>query len=399
MGEITHGLGPRAPLCYFRLSVNDSLQDAAILHLVLAFATYRWATMVGGSPMHENTALAHKIKGLKIVNERIRDPERASQDFNIQAALIMSGIEGRAGNFEGWKSHVRGIRSMVYLRGGLAALSPVILWQICSMELRLMDKLSIEHMPYSDKSFTSFMQSQPQIPQPPHSLHFFDPLELPQQLYLHACVYEFLAMISQFRKLSSARNNYNPRSPSVASLRYPSAECITVASTFRSSSPLHTILLPSRPLPNLNANAAAASVYEQDTTRLACLFYIHTTLWSYRNEPFRTDGYVAHIASQTVRNSLDRSGSVEGLSWVLLWMCLSERDEGVDDGLGRTRLVLRLMRVARKLDKGSWKLLERALFDALVGVGEEGGEGEWIGEETVWEEVMGEGRYRGFIYS
>lgn len=100
-----------------------------------------------------------------------------------------------------------------------------------------------------------------------------------------------------------------------------------------------------------------------------------------------------------MRNSLDRSGSVEGLSWVLLWMCLSERDEGVDDGLGRTRLVLRLMRVARKLDKESWKLLERALFDALVGVGEEGGEGEWIGEETVWEEVMGEGRYRGFIYS
>ena len=43
--------------------------------------------------MHESTALAHKIKGLKIVNERISDPKRGPEDFNIQAALIMSGIE------------------------------------------------------------------------------------------------------------------------------------------------------------------------------------------------------------------------------------------------------------------------------------------------------------------
>ncbi len=43
--------------------------------------------------MHESTALAHKIKGLKIVNQRIGDPNRGPDDFNIQAALIMCGIE------------------------------------------------------------------------------------------------------------------------------------------------------------------------------------------------------------------------------------------------------------------------------------------------------------------
>ena len=43
--------------------------------------------------MHENAALAHKIKGIRIVNERISDPRKGPDDFNIQAALVMSGIE------------------------------------------------------------------------------------------------------------------------------------------------------------------------------------------------------------------------------------------------------------------------------------------------------------------
>jgi hypothetical protein len=75
------------------------------------------------------------------------------------------------------------------------------------------------------------------------------------------------------------------------------------------------MLQPSRLLPNINRNAAAAHVYQPDTVRLACLFYIHATIWSYRNEPFRTDAYMSHINSQTIQNNLDRSGNVEGLSW------------------------------------------------------------------------------------
>jgi hypothetical protein len=93
MGQIISGMGPRAPICHFRVSLNYSLEDTVIMHLVFAYASYRWATLCGGSPMHENTALAHKIKGINIVNERIGDPQRGPEDFNIQAALIMMGIE------------------------------------------------------------------------------------------------------------------------------------------------------------------------------------------------------------------------------------------------------------------------------------------------------------------
>jgi hypothetical protein len=43
--------------------------------------------------MHERAALLHSVKGLEIVNERIKDPETGTDDSNIQAALIMCGIE------------------------------------------------------------------------------------------------------------------------------------------------------------------------------------------------------------------------------------------------------------------------------------------------------------------
>jgi hypothetical protein len=115
---------------------------------------------------------------------------------------------------------------------------------------------------------------------------------------------------------------------------------------------------------------------------------------------------MSHINSQTIQNNLDRSGNVEGLSWVLTWVCLSERDEEYDARMGRTRLILRLMRVARKLGYESRRHVENKMFDALVGVklvantGSEGNrldEQEWIESGTVWEEVFGDGRERGFV--
>jgi hypothetical protein len=93
MDELINGFGPKAPLCHFRLTLRHSLEDTAILHLVLAYASYRWPTLCGGSLMHEDAAFAHKIKGINIVNGRIGDPQRGPENFNIQAALIMMGIE------------------------------------------------------------------------------------------------------------------------------------------------------------------------------------------------------------------------------------------------------------------------------------------------------------------
>jgi hypothetical protein len=111
----------------------------------------------------------------------------------------------------------------------------------------MMDTAGVEHMPYHDKAFSSFLQAQSNLGLPPSSTppHFFDPADLPPQLYLHACSLEFVLMLSSFRTLSTARNSYRYLSPeSMASLAYPSAECFSIASAFRSNSPLTPCFSP-----------------------------------------------------------------------------------------------------------------------------------------------------------
>ena len=184
--------------------------------------------------------------------------------------------------------------------------------------------------------------------------------------------------------------------PIYPAARFPLPNAFQSIQHFGPSSPLHILLLPTRLLPEVNRNPVAEKLYEQYTTRLACLLYLHTTLWSYRNEPFRTDAYVANVASLVTQNNIDRSGSIEGLIWILIWACLNERDQGPNEGLARSRLVLRMMKVARKLSVDTWRQLERELFDALVGIrsrsdaSDDAQDRPWIDAGLVWKEVLGD---------
>ena len=64
------------------------------------------------------------------------------------------------------------------------------------------------------------------------------------------------------------------------------------------------------------------------------------------------------------RNGMNRSGMVDGPSWVLAWLCLSNDIEGERlRALEMDRVILRLMGVARKLSNGWWRL-ELGLFEA-----------------------------------
>ena len=88
-----YGFKPKAPLCYFRKSIDSAIQDQAIMHLILSFAMYRWSAFRGKSDHVEQKALNHKLKGLEVVNRRLSDPDQRADDFNIQSALIVTGIE------------------------------------------------------------------------------------------------------------------------------------------------------------------------------------------------------------------------------------------------------------------------------------------------------------------
>jgi hypothetical protein len=356
LGECLYGFGRTAPLCHFRLIYSTAMQDAAVFHLMLAFAGFRYASLLGGSLKHEIAALSHKIEGVRLVNERIADPTNGACNANMQAAMILGGIEARLGNAQGAKDHLLGLKQMVRMRGGLAALRDdlLIMWQASWVDLSHADKLAMDYMVFHDRSFAEFVRHEAKLPE--SSLTVSNSLSISERDYFRICCQEFTIYLRKFQVLSLAR-----RSVQSGLNVFNSAVCASVEYAFRPGSYLHQILCP----PSGQPPSSQHTFYSQDVYRLACLFYIHSTLYAYKDLPFRTDAYIAHLQSQVVWNNLDKSCSVEGLSYVILWVLLAERDDLMQEKLERTRLVLRLMKVSRKLTTQSWRLLENVLFQWL----------------------------------
>jgi hypothetical protein len=356
LGEFLYGFGRTAPLCHFRLIYSTAMQDAAVFHLTLAFAGFRYASILGGSLKHEIAALSHKIEGIRLVNQRIADPINGACNANMQAAIILGGIEARLGNAQGAKKHLLGLKQMVRMRGGLAAFQDDLLltWQASWVDLSHSDKLAIDYMVFDDRRFTQFMRLEARLPEP--NLIVSNNLPLSERDYFRVCCQEFTVYLQKFQALAQTRR------PMQSNLNvFESAVCASVEYAFRPGSSLHRILCP----PSGQPSSSQHTFYSQDVYRLACLFYIHSTLYAYQDLRWRTDAYIAHLQSQVVWNNLDKSCSVEGLSYVLLWVLLAERDDPMQEKLERTRLVLRLMKVSRKMTSQSWRLLENVLFQWL----------------------------------
>ncbi|OQV03350.1 Fungal specific transcription factor domain-containing protein [Cladophialophora immunda] len=395
--------GPAAPLCYLLQAAHQFIHDEAVMQLIISFSSYIYSSFLGGDEHHERNGLRHFVEGMAVVIQKLGQPQSSTSESTIQAVMLMSAIEALAGNMEGVKTHISAARLMVKMRGGLETLCPLLLWQICSAEPRIFETTGLETFPCTDRHFglfllnyrpdvgmehTTLSGTSPFDKQPVDDvLEFCDPLDLPPNLYLSACVTELLLVTRQFRELSEARNQLREDQESQRPSPYPSAWCFSVSNAVRS--PHFSILNPESmqlgPC-SVNNNEKAKSSQKHDTTRLVCLFYIHATLWRYRHEPTETD------------------------SWVLVWLCLSDENLKTDDKeigwRGLTRLVSRLTRVAGRLGKQSRRNLELAMFEGLVGQqqlsavgqGERGKSAEhpnrttggwrWPEPEEVWKEFI-----------
>ena len=214
--------------------------------------------------------------------------------------------------------------------------------------------------------------------------------------------------MSQFRGLSDARNQYMLGKKEVNRLGYPSASCSSVPTAFRS--PLASILNPGRMLVEfhtISQNQVAAALYKHEITRVVCLLHIHTMLWVHRDDKLQTDTYMWRIVKEVRRNGLASSKSLDALSWVLVWLCLSDNSsdsEEIKIGWKEiTRMVLRLLRVALRLRPRNWQYLEYTMFESLVGTAQSPIQGEadspsshatsrernhWLDPEEVWKDVM-----------
>lgn len=242
--------------------------------------------------------------------------------------------------------------------------------------------------------------------------NFVEPLDLPPDLFLSACVTEFVMVTAQFRELSEKRLGYqrNLSPGGWRGLSFAPTQWESISNIFCST--LHPILSPSRQIlesVTISQNSTASELYTPDTTRLICLLHIHTMLWRYRDNPTQAEIYMLRIAHEIKRNGLGATKSLDALNWVLVWICLNSDGLHSDqDELGwkeLTRLIARLMRVARCLSRRSWKILEYTLFESLGSrrplyledldathelSKHREDEIKWLEPEVVWEESMAE---------
>ncbi|OAG39730.1 hypothetical protein AYO21_06005 [Fonsecaea monophora] len=358
------------------------------MELTRSFSSYVWSTFLGGDVHYERRALTHKIKGMALVIEQLGQPQSSALESSIQAALILSAIEACAGNIEGFRIHISAARQMVKICGGLDNLSPLLIGQICSFEPGIHRAIGTETFPCTDRHFGTFLLNcrrdvatkhpafnriSPIARQPIEEVQeFCDPLDLPPSLYFSACITEFLSVTKEFRELSIARSQFLADPSTESRSAYASARCRSVSDAF--SSALQWILSPDytpTESDRTKQKSTSAAVKQQNAMGLVCLFYIHATLWRYRHEPVETDGYMKSVVEKVQRNGLELSKSLDALSSLLVWICVSDENLKIEDKQvgwrGLTRLVSRLSRVALGLSRRNRRNLELALFEGLRG--------------------------------
>ncbi|KNG82982.1 hypothetical protein ANOM_009112 [Aspergillus nomiae NRRL 13137] len=119
--------------------------DPASLHACICVAASNRALTVGEFPVKEGqrpSALLldtfhHRGETIRLVNEGLSDPVKASSDSLIAAVSTLLTIEIASGNPDYLKIHLAGLRQMVALRNSLADVPPDIRFQISWTDIRV----------------------------------------------------------------------------------------------------------------------------------------------------------------------------------------------------------------------------------------------------------------------
>jgi hypothetical protein len=113
-----------------------ALTDPALFNSILFVGAQFKATIYGQK--ERPSAVNHLKETIRILNERLQDPLQEISDSTISAVASIALIEVSAphfcskdtptyfqqqstGNQANWRIHIRGIRRMVEMRGGLSA--------------------------------------------------------------------------------------------------------------------------------------------------------------------------------------------------------------------------------------------------------------------------------------
>ncbi|KAJ5765452.1 hypothetical protein N7520_005011 [Penicillium odoratum] len=123
-------------------------RDPAILHATICMSTSNAAMQRGELPLRDPDAnvqrpplvvdtIHHRGETIRLVNEGLSDPVKASSDELIAAVSTLLTIEIASGNAEYMKIHLAGLRQMIGLRNNFADVLPDIRFQISWTDIRV----------------------------------------------------------------------------------------------------------------------------------------------------------------------------------------------------------------------------------------------------------------------
>ncbi|PGH30916.1 hypothetical protein GX50_06321 [[Emmonsia] crescens] len=329
-----------------------TLHDSVPFQAMLAISSKHLA---GAEGQNESVqSLTHKMRALRLLNERLQSDVGGKHDGTIYAAATMAVIEKWSKDPAVERMHNQGIQQIVRRRGGMCgmrATSPflesVLYWVDFSCAPRAIVGASL---PWTgdipDIVPSSLPYLSPELHIPLTSLHHSigtDPQEISG--VLRACE-DFLSF---FRSLDALQHSLITNAlPNPKNLHHQGQDFQRQRlNLFNPSAPLYSILTA---LPDYDHGIRDVRFIDEYSC-MACLFYLSIALYDYYFTSRNFDHYLEWVTLELKKINPHSTPSISSLLWIFLghggYMATEPSDKGE-----RSWFVSRMLRVAKKLE---WK--------------------------------------------
>ncbi|OJD27993.1 hypothetical protein ACJ73_00599 [Blastomyces percursus] len=347
-----------------------TLHDPVPFQAMLAISSKHLAGAAGRNESVQS--LTHKMRALRLLNERLQSDVGGKYDGTIYAAATMAVIEKWSKDPAVERMHHQGIRQIVRRRGGMCGvrasspfLESVLYWVDFSSAPRAIVGASLPwtgDIPDTVPSSLSYLSSELHIPLTPfHHSMGADPEEISSAL--RACE-DFLTF---FRSLDELQHSLiSSAVPPSQSFHHQGQDFQRPRlNLFDPSTPLYSILTT---LPDYDHGIRDIRFIDEYSC-MACLLYLNIALYDFYFTSRNFDQYIEWVTIELKKINPHSTPSISSLLWVFLGHGGYMASESADKG-ERSWFVSRMLRVAKKLEwkRGgtSWDNLRSTLLGFLT---------------------------------
>ncbi|GIJ82447.1 hypothetical protein Asppvi_000955 [Aspergillus pseudoviridinutans] len=339
-----------------------ALHDNLSFQAMLAIASKHRAGVEGRADSVES--LTHKMRALRLINERIQTDSQGLQDGTIYAVATMAVIEKWSKDASIERVHCMGLASMVRNRGGMRGMrasSPFLEKVLYWVDISCAPKAV----------YTSCLPWTGALPDTsPESLDFLAPdvhLAIP---HTQTAVESAESLCDQYRACEDFLRFFRClHELEMAALGFPGNVSRSSAAPrvrrFSPGTPLHSILTM---LPDYDHGIRDIRFIDEYTC-IACLFFLAVALYdSYRNST-NFDRYLDWLDREVQRLNPFTNPSITAVLWIFLNNGGYPQGEAGDAG-ERCWVVSRMVRIAKRLEwkrQGTiWDRLRQVLINFIL---------------------------------